>query len=74
MTKRKVRSFLLIRCGFKEDNGTFIASDRFGYILFGNVLIFAENPVSEKPIIVRMWKIRKIHVMLRKGERVFIGM
>lgn len=72
MTKRKVRGFLS-KCGFREDNDIFIASDRFGYILFGNVLIFAENPVSDKPIIVRMWNIRKIQIMLRQGERVFIG-
>lgn len=73
MTRRKVRSFLL-RCGFEEDNCTFIASDRFGYILFGNVLIFAENPTSGMPMIIRMWNIRRIHVMLRQGERVYIGM
>ena len=73
MTNRKVRRFLQ-SCGFREDNNTFIASDRFGYILFGNVLIFAENPASEEPMIVRMWRTRRIHVMLRKGERVFIGM
>ncbi len=72
MTKRKVRNFL-DKCGFREDNNVFVASDRFGYILFGNVLVFVENPVSEKPMIVRMWNIRKIHVMLRQGERVFIG-
>lgn len=73
MTKRKVRGFLL-GCGFMENNNTFIASVRFGYILFSNVLIFAENPTSENPMIVRMWDVRKIHVMLRQGERVFIGM
>ena len=73
MTNRKVRRFLQ-SCGFREADNTFIASDRFGYILFGNVLIFAENPASEKPIIVRMWNTRRIHFMLRKGERVFIGM
>ena len=72
MTRRKVRLFLH-KCGFREDNDIFIASDRFGYILFGNALIFAENPISDKPIIVRMWNISKIHIMLRQGERVFIG-
>lgn len=72
MTKKKVRIFLS-KCGFREDNNVFAASDRFGYILFGNVLIFAENPISDKPIIVRMWNIRKIHIMIRQGKGVFIG-
>ena len=72
MTKRRIRGFFA-KTGYREDDGVFTRGDRYGFILFGNVLIFAEGADTERPMIVRMWDTRRIGVMLDQGDRVFIG-
>lgn len=72
MTRRRLINFFA-KSGYREDNGVFTRGGRYGFILFGNVLIFAEGAGTERPVIVRMWDTRRIGVMLDQGDRVFIG-